>query len=152
MIEILYISILILIFVIIYILYLFLGKLINLKENQLILNKIDKHKSYLSVLEYYMAQSYSIVYKEKILVYSIEASRLPQNELNAVAKDYISLTIKFIGPKLEKEFVDFFGNYDTLYFNIGQYFYFKYEDDKIRESYTNEIMDSNDLDETEPEK
>lgn len=113
-------------------------------EQKINIERIEKFPSYLSILEHYMNLSYQIVYKERIMVYSIEASRLSENELNSVAKDYITLTLKYMGPNLQNEFENLYGNSETLYFVIGQNFYTKYEDDKIRDNAQDNLMDYSD--------
>lgn len=130
------------IFILLLIVYLilFLRDKINNTKNEINLQRIDKFPSYLSLLEHYTDLSYQIIYKERIMVYSIEASRLPENELNAVARDFISLTLKFLGPNLTNEFIKLYGDAETLYFVIGQKFYLWYEDDKIREGSTDDMM------------
>lgn len=131
--------------VLIFFLFYYIAKFLNNKtiynEKELLINKIDKFPSYLSILDHYMDNAYQIIYKDRIMVYSMEASRVPENELNTIVKDYISLTLKFMGSKLEDEFADLYGSYDTLYFVIGQNFFMKYEDDKIREASTNNMME-----------
>lgn len=121
-----------------------------LNEKRLFMEKVDKFSSYLAVLEHYMNLAYQIIYNERIMVYSMEATKLPTNELNAAAKDYINLTLKFLGPSLEKEFSEFYGSYETLYFVIGQNFFMKYEDDEIRKASTSNMMEfENDYSESE---
>lgn len=120
----------------------FLNGFLYQKQNQTYLNKIEKFSSYLTILEYYMDKSYNIIYGQKIMVYSIEGSRLSDNELNSISKDFVNLTLKFIGPKIQTEFVNFLGNYETLYFIIGQYFFEKYENDSIRDKAIDDLKNS----------
>lgn len=126
--------------VLISLLIFFLKNKMNINKDKLNIERIEKFPSYLTLLQNYMDAAYNIIYKERIMVYSIEASKLSENELDTVAKDYISLTLKFIGPILTNEFVKLYGDIDTLYFVIGQKFYEKYEDDKIREGATDNVM------------
>lgn len=129
-------------YLLILLIFYFMKNKLKQNEQKINIERLEKFPSYLSILEHYMNLSYQIIYKERVLVYSIEASRLSDNELNAAARDYISLTLKFLGPNLEEEFINFYGNYETLYFVIGQTFYSKYEDDKIREGASDDLMNS----------
>lgn len=124
-----------------YLFYNLLKRKISNEENKLFHKKINNFDSYLSVLEYYMNTSYDIIYKDRVMVYSLEATKIPDNELEPIVKDFISLTIKFLGPRLTNEFIHFYGNEETFYFIVGQTFYLKYENDKIRESSTSNLMD-----------
>jgi hypothetical protein len=114
--------------------------IIKQKNKKLFLEKINNFSSYISVLEYYMDKAYSIIYNQKIMIYSIEGSKLSDNELDSISRDFIKLTIKFIGPNISNELKEFYGDYETLYFIIGQTFYFKYEDDSIRNASVDDII------------
>jgi hypothetical protein len=92
-----------------------------------------------------MKKSYEIIHKEKIMIYSMEATTLDEGEYNSAAKDYLNLTLKIMGPALEQEFIEFFGTRDTLYFNIMEYFQTSYENDEIRKNATDNLMENEDL-------
>jgi len=87
-----------------------------------------------------MKKAFDIIYKEKILIYSIEATRLNQAEFNAASRDFISLTLKFIGPSLAEEYEFLYGNKETLYFVIVEYFNSRYEQDEIYKTSTSDLM------------
>jgi len=100
---------------------------------------------YISVLEYHMNKSYDIIHKDRILVYSLEATRLPDKDFEAITHDFVRLVIKFIGPALHKDFIEFYGNEDTFFFNMVEYFNTRYEEDSIRKQTIDDMsdMDSN---------
>lgn len=106
--------------------------------------RIIKHfTDYTVVLQFHMEKAYDMIHKDRILVYSLEAQRLKESEINVVSKDFITLTQKLIGPRLLKEFVFLYGNYETFAFIMAEYFSTRYEDDEIRKTSMNDMMESN---------
>jgi len=93
---------------------------------------IKNFPSYATTLGYHLEKAYEIIHKDRMLVYSLEATRVPDEQFNVITKDFIGLVLKLMGPKLTKEFTYIYGNLDTLIFNITEFFNTKYEDDEIR--------------------
>ena len=108
------------------------------KHQQIITNFAE----YSSVLQYYMEKAYDMVHKDRILVYSLEATRVPEEEINVVSKDFINLVEKLLGPRLLGELLFLYGNYETFAFVLAEYFSTRYEEDEIRKSAVNEMMES----------
>lgn len=108
---------------------------------------IKNFESYSAVLQYHMEKAYNMVHKDQILVYSLEATTLPDAEFHKASFDFIKLVEKLLGPTLVKEFVFLYGNYDTFVFNLAEYFNTKYDDDEIRKTSVSDMMES----EVEPE-
>ncbi|MHA1866643.1 MAG: hypothetical protein ACTSXD_01095 [Candidatus Heimdallarchaeaceae archaeon] len=108
------------------------------KREQNIIN----FENYITVLTYYLEQAYEVIHKDEILTFSLEATRLPENEYDQALKKFIRLVEKMIGKNLLKEFVFFFGNYDTFLFNIATFFVSKYDSDAIREAAMEHVMDT----------
>jgi hypothetical protein len=94
-----------------------------------------------------MEKAYSMVHKDQILVYSLEATTLPDAEFHKASFDFIKLVEKLIGPTLIKEMVFLYGNYDTFVFNLAEFFNTRYDDDEIRKTSMSDMMES----EVEPE-
>jgi len=105
-------------------------------------NFVKSFTTYHGILKYYMDKAFDLIYKDRILVYSLEGTKLSEEELNKTSKDFIQLVLKFIGPKLTSELVRFFGDFDTLLFNIADYFNTRYEEDSIREESLNSLSES----------
>lgn len=105
-------------------------------------NFVKSFTTYHGILKYYMDKAFDLIYKDRILVYSLEGTKLSEEELNKTSKDFIQLVLKFIGPKLTSELVHFFGNFDTLLFNVADYFNTRYEEDSIREDSLNSLSES----------
>jgi|GEM_PF-2519870 len=114
------------------------------------LSYIEKYESYIVTLDYFSKKAYDLIYKDKIMIYSLEAMALNSEEYQAVSKQFCSLVLRFLGPSLISELSDFFGDDKTLLLNIMEYFNTNYENDKIRETSTQEMMDK-EL-EVEPQK
>ncbi len=103
---------------------------------------VFKFADYTAVLTYYMEKSYDMIHKDRILIYSLEATKLPDKEFNVYSKEFIRLTVKLLGPVLTSEFVKFFGNEDTFTFFLAEHFSSKYEGDEIRKASIENLMQS----------
>jgi hypothetical protein len=95
--------------------FIFLGRIIfNHKRREFIIKNFD---SYSAVLQYHMDKAYNIIHKDQILIYSLEATTLPDVEFNKATLDFIKLVEKMLGPTLTKEMIFVYGDYNTLTFN-----------------------------------
>jgi len=99
---------------------------------------------YASVLDYHMQKAYDIIYKDRILVYSLEAMRIKDSDFNAIIQDFARLVIKFLGPTLHQEFLYLYGDQDTFMFNMVEFFNTRYEEDEVRKSSISEISQKED--------
>lgn len=124
-----YISLLL--FIILFVVIFFLW--FDYQEKSSIHKKIINFNSYIAVLEYYMQKAYDIIYKDRILIFSLEATKINDKEFDIVTKDYVYLVLKLIGPSLKEEFINLYGDEQTFIFNIVEYFNSRYETDAIRE-------------------
>lgn len=89
-----------------------------------------------------MEKAYDIIHKDKILIYSLEATKLPDKDFNIYSKEFIRLVFKLLGPVLTSEFLKFFGDYDTFTFYLAEFFNSKYESDEIRKASMENLMQS----------
>lgn len=105
---------------------------------------------YIKVLDYHMTKAYDIIYKDRMLVYSLEATKLNEDEFKVVAKDFLTLVLKILGPNLIMEFITLYGNEETFFFNITEYFNTRFEDDEIRKTATLNISNIPDMSEQKP--
>ena len=111
---------------------------------------IKNFPSYAAALGYHLEKAYEIIHKDKMLIYSLEATRVPNEHFAVYTKDFITLVLKLMGKKMEKEFSYVFGDLDTLIFNITEFFNTKYEEDEIRrDSFTAMIEEGIDIGEEE---
>lgn len=103
---------------------------------------IKNFTDYIAVLQYHLERAYDLIHKDQILIYSLEGSRIKEEEINVVSENFVRLVIKLIGPTLYKEFLNLYGDDDTFIFNIIEYFNNRYEDDAIRRQAIDNITTS----------
>ena len=109
-------------------------------------NYVVKHFSnYRATLEYHMERAFELIYKDRILIYSIEAVRVDEKDIDTISKEYVQLVQKLIGPSLQKEFLFLYGNVETFTFNLLEYFNLRYENDEIRKESMDNLMTDDDL-------
>jgi hypothetical protein len=117
-------------------LYVFYRKIKN-NEN---LDFIKFYEHYFIVLTIHMDKAFEIIYKEKIMVYSLEAMKINESQFKTVSKDFGYLVLKMIGPGLKKSFINMYGSEETFLFNVMEYFNTKFENDEIYKTTTDELM------------
>ena len=118
--------------------------LLDTQNRNRVINKIEKFESYVAILEYHMKKAYDIIYKDKILIYSLESVKINDIEFNVVSKDFAVLVMKLIGDNLKEEFIELYGSEETFIFNLIEYFNSRFENDEIREKARENIMVDND--------
>ena len=95
---------------------------------------IKNFNAYVAVLEYHMQKAYDMVHKDRILAFSLDAYRVPEEEVDGISQDFVRLVQKYIGPTLLKEFVQLYGNEEAFLFIVLDFFNKRYEDDEIRKT------------------
>jgi len=130
----------------IFLFFLILVLILSKKINEFFdIYKVKFYREYISTLEYYMNMAFDIIYKDQIMIYSIEATSPTELLLKKAVKDYLNLTLSFLGPGLIKRYEDFYGDFDSLLLNITEYFNSRYENDEIKKVSINDMM-SKDID------
>lgn len=109
-------------------------------RNNYRIEQINTSENYLAVLQQQMDKAYSMIYNDRVIPYSLEGYRLSEEEYNNVLKDYINLVIKFLGPNLYSDLIDYFGDESSLMLNMTERFNTRYENDEIRKGTTNQLM------------
>lgn len=109
-------------------------------QNKHRIEQISTTENYLAILQQQMDKAYLMIYNDRVIPYSLEGYRLPEEEYNHILKDYINLVIKFLGSNLYSELVDYFGDESSLMINITEHFNSRYENDEIRRGTTNQLM------------
>jgi hypothetical protein len=102
---------------------------------------IKDFADYRAVLEYHMEKAYDIIHKDRILVYSLEATHIPDKEFNETTQAFMKLVVRMLGPVLYKEYLALYGDEDTFYFLLGDYFNARYENDEIRKNSLDSLTD-----------
>lgn len=116
------------------------------KRDQSLIDRFAKYDHYNAILEYNMKKAYDIIYKDQILIYSIEATALNEEEFKVVAKNFCVLVLSLIGNTLETELTKIFGDGQTLYFTMTEYFNSRFDEDEIRKTAQDNYIDA-DVDE-----
>ena len=106
------------------------------KREFFITNFVD----YMSTLEFFQDKAYDIIYKDKLLIYSLEATKIDDKEFHVISKDYSRLVLKLMGEPLLNEYVNIMGD-DALSLNLIEYFNRRYEEDEIRKSSVENMME-----------
>ncbi len=110
------------------------------KESRMNLDIMKNFENYIVILEYHCKKAYDIIFKDQIMIYSIEAMKLDDKQYKEASKKFAKLVLKLIGPTLQKEFEYIYGNQETLLFNITEYFNTKFENDEVFRYAQNKIM------------
>jgi hypothetical protein len=97
---------------------------------------------YITVLDYHLGKAFDIIYKDRILVFSMSGTKPDEKDFKVYTNDFSRLVLKLLGPTLVKEFVFFYGDMDTLLFNIVEYFNNRSETDEIKEASLKQLMES----------
>lgn len=102
--------------------------------------RINKFPSYEVVLELHMEKAFEMIYKDRIFIYSLEATKPSEEEIDKASREFVILVQKLIGPNLQKEFIDLYGGIDSFTFILLEWFQRKFEDDEIRRSTTESFL------------
>lgn len=105
------------------------------------LERVKNFDLIVSVLNYNMEKAYDIIHKDRILIYSLEATKLNEQEFQQIAVDFSVLVLNLLGPTLTEELIYTYGDEETLYFNISEYFNTKFDDDEIRKTAQDNLME-----------
>jgi hypothetical protein len=79
-----------------------------------------------------MEKAYDLIYKDRIIAYSLEAYRIPDEEYNSTSMEFVKLVQKLLGPMLVSKYIELYGNDETFIFGLLEYFSIRYEADEIR--------------------
>jgi len=101
---------------------------------------VKNFSDYYAILSYYMDQAYSFIYKDRIIVYSLEANRMNDDELQQAFKDFVIYLEKLMGEDIKNIFIKFFKSEEVFYNNLYHYFVEKIESDEIRKTAQEELM------------
>ena len=103
---------------------------------------IINFEHYAVILDYHLKKAFDIIYKDRILIYSLEATKINDQQFKVTTFDFIKLVLKLIGPTLQKEFIFLYGSEETFYFNLTEYFNTRFEDDEIRKTSMTTLMET----------
>lgn len=101
---------------------------------------ILEFEKYTLTLRFFQEKAFEIIYKDNILIYSLEGLKPNNEEFNILAKKFLKLFLKLMGPNLVQEYIYFFGSEESFYLNMIEFFNTRYEDDEIRKSSISDIV------------
>ena len=101
---------------------------------------IKRFVDYMTTLEFFEDKAYDIIYKDQLLIYSLEATKIDDNKFHVIAKDFSRLVFKLMGEPLLNEYVKVLGE-EALTLNLVEYFNRRYEEDEIRKEAVQNVMD-----------
>ena len=123
----------------------------NIKISHIINADLMKNfDSYVVILELFMNRAYDIIFKDQILIYSVEATKLDNKHFEEISKQFMTLVLKLMGKTLQQEFEYLYSDKETLLFNITEYFNRRYEDDEIRKASQKNLMEDNEEENINP--
>jgi len=103
---------------------------------------IINFESYITILNYHLEKAFDIIYKDRVLIYSLEATKMDDDQFEVTTKDFIKLVLKMVGPTIVEELTFLYGDEETFLFNITEYFNTRFEDDEIRKTSMTSLMES----------
>lgn len=104
------------------------------KDSMKIERMIQNFVAYESLLKYFMDKAYELIYKEEIMIYSMEAMGIKEEDVDKIVKKFIQLVLKLLGTRLVEEFAYLYRNDQTFFLQIADYFNTRYESDEIRKT------------------
>jgi|APSaa5957512622_1039677.scaffolds.fasta_scaffold171758_2 hypothetical protein len=131
--ELVYVLVITLLIIISQVLYYFIQK------NKLKNERFKNFTGYMGILNFHLDKAFDIIYKDRIFIYSVEATKPSEDQYSSISRDFATLVLRMLGPNLKKEFVEIYGDEDTLFFNILEYFSTRYESDEIRDEAINNL-------------
>ena len=105
------------------------------------LKRMTLFKDFEAILEFYYNKAYSTIYKDQILVFSVEGLSPKEEDIKKIQHMYLDLFRKLCGEWLMKQFFKYYGDNSTIYCNALAYFDNQYENDAVRESAINNQID-----------
>jgi len=111
----------------------YLTNIVNLK-------RICNYENYETLAEYYYQKAYTIIYKDNILVYSVEGMSPKEEDVKKIQHKYLELIVDLMGEWMIEQFERYYGDRHAFYINALTFFDINYEDDAVKESAINKQM------------
>ena len=127
--------------VVVIFLIIILSNYFNYKKRQ---SYVDRHERYIVILDHYMQKAFEIIYKDRILIYSIEGTKPDDEIIKRYSIDFAKLTLQLLGSNLTKEFIYLYGNEQSFMFTLIEFFNSRSENDEIKEASINQIVEGSD--------
>lgn len=104
-------------------------------------NMVKEFPAYFAVLTFHMEKSYDMIYNDRIMIYSMEATKPNIEIIKDLMRDFTKLTIKLLGTKMFEQLSYLYGGDSSLLLIMNEYFSTRFEGDEIRQTATNRLMD-----------
>ena len=76
---------------------------------------LNKYKTVVELLEYFLEKSYNVIYNDQIIGYTANGQKIiPDDEMETIERNFIKMTFMLMGSKNEKIFLSFFGSRTTI--------------------------------------
>jgi len=112
----------------------------NYLINIIDLKRMKIYQDYETLAEYYFDKSYTTIYKDNILVFSVEGLSPKEEDIKDIQHKYLELINTLMGDWMVSQFVKYYGDKHAFYVNALTYFDSHYENDAIKESAINKQM------------
>jgi hypothetical protein len=117
-------------------------KYLEKKENKKLIEKFDHIHA---ILTFHMEGSYETIHKDNILIYSLDGVKPDEKEIDKLSHEFVKLTLRLAGPNMIQLFTDLYGDEETLFFVMIDYFNRRFESDEIRSSALENIQNSEEI-------
>lgn len=117
-------------------------KFLEKRENKKLIKDFEHIHA---ILTFHMDGAYETIHKDNILVYSLDGVKPSEKDIDQISHEFVKLTLKLAGPNLINTFIELYGDEDTLYFVMLDFFNRRFEDDEIRSSAVDTIQNGGEL-------
>jgi hypothetical protein len=117
-------------------------KYLDIREKKKLIRNFDHIHA---VLTFHMEGAYETIHKDNILIYSLDGIKPDEKEIDKLSHEFVKLTLKLTGPNMIQTFIDLYGDEETLFFVMLDYFNRKFEDDEIRASALENLQNSEEI-------
>lgn len=127
--------------IIIGLLVIVIKKFNSYKEFQKRQTYVIHYPHYKILFESFLEKAFDIIYKDRILIFSMEGIKPSEQDFKQYSIDYIKLVLKLLGPNLTEELLFLYGNEETLHFSIAEYFNTRSENDEIKQASIDRLIE-----------
>jgi hypothetical protein len=104
------------------------------------LKLMKSFQEYETLMEYYFEKAYVTIYKDNIMVYSVEGMSPKEEDIKNIQHRYLELLGSLMGDWLMNQLIKYYGDRHTLYVNALTYFDAHYENDAVKEAAINKQL------------
>ena len=92
---------------------------------------VIKHKDYIATMEYFLEESYEMIYKDQILSYTASGYKPGPEELETIKRNFVKLSRSIMGTNIERCMINFFGDEVVLTNNILMFLQNRMDNDEL---------------------